>query len=96
MAAVQDPVIPIVGELVRDHPGTISLGQGVVYYGPPDSVYRGIEEFRADLQNNKYKLVQGIPGLLDAIRVKLAAEERHREATPGSASWSRPGATWAS
>ena len=33
--AVQSPVIPIVGDLVRSTPGCISLGQGVVYYGPP-------------------------------------------------------------
>ena len=35
MQAVQQPIIPVVGELIRRHPGTISLGQGVVHYGPP-------------------------------------------------------------
>ncbi|WP_439566250.1 hypothetical protein [Gloeocapsopsis crepidinum] len=35
MQAVQSPVIPIVGELIRTFPGTISLGQGIVYYPPP-------------------------------------------------------------
>jgi len=74
MLAVQDPVIPIVGELVRDHPGTISLGQGVVYYGPPDAVYDGMAAFRADESNHKYKLVQGVPPLLDGLQEKLAAE----------------------
>jgi len=74
MQGVQDPVIPIVGEMVRDNPGTISLGQGVVYYGPPDSVYEGIRSFQADLENHKYKLVQGIPCLLAAIQRKLAQE----------------------
>ena len=34
---VQTPVIPVVGTLIRENPGTISLGQGVVYYGPPDN-----------------------------------------------------------
>ena len=29
--AMQSPIIPIVGNLVRSVPGTISLGQGVVY-----------------------------------------------------------------
>ena len=28
---VQPPIIPIVADLIRAHPGTISLGQGVVY-----------------------------------------------------------------
>ena len=74
MQAVQDPVIPIVGEMVRDNPGTISLGQGVVYYPPPESVYDGFDEFRADPQNHKYKLVQGIPQLLTSIADKLARD----------------------
>jgi len=30
MQAVQTPVIPIVAELIREHPGTISLGRAVV------------------------------------------------------------------
>ena len=74
MQAVQDPVIPIVGEMVRDNPGTISLGQGVVYYGPPEEVYEGIAAFRPDPENHKYKLVQGIPDLLQAIEQKLSLE----------------------
>ena len=35
MDAVQAPIIPIVGQLIRATPGTISLGQGIVHYGPP-------------------------------------------------------------
>ena len=45
LAAVQSPVIPIVGEWIRRHPGTISLGQGVVHYGPPPQVHERIAEF---------------------------------------------------
>ena len=36
MQAVQSPVIPVVAELIRQHPGTISLGQGVVFYRTPE------------------------------------------------------------
>ncbi len=74
MQSVQTPIIPVVGELIRANPGTISLGQGVAYYGPPPEVARYIETFFADPQNHKYKLVQGIPELLAAIEDKLAAE----------------------
>jgi len=35
IAAVQAPIIPILGEWIRQSPGTISLGQGMVAYGPP-------------------------------------------------------------
>ncbi|SVE55052.1 uncharacterized protein METZ01_LOCUS507906, partial [marine metagenome] len=41
--AIQPPVIPIVGEWTRDNPGTLSLGQGVVGWGPPETAYEGIE-----------------------------------------------------
>lgn len=74
MQAVQTPIIPVVGELIRANPGTISLGQGVAYYGPPPEAGRHIQRFFTDPQNHKYKLVQGIPELLEAIEGKLAAE----------------------
>lgn len=74
MQLVQTPIIPVVGELIRANPGTISLGQGVAYYGPPPQVTQYVERFFADPQNHKYKLVQGIPELLEAIESKLAAE----------------------
>ena len=74
MKEVQSPIIPVVGELIRANPGTISLGQGVAYYGPPPQAVEAIEKFLADPQNHKYKLVQGIPELLEAIERKLAAE----------------------
>lgn len=74
MQSVQTPIIPVVGELIRANPGTISLGQGVAYYGPPPEAARYIESFFVDPQNHKYKLVQGIPELLEAIESKLAAE----------------------
>ena len=74
MEAVQTPIIPVVGDLIRANPGTISLGQGVAWYGPPPEAGEYIQKFFADPQNHKYKLVQGIPELLEAIEKKLAAE----------------------
>ncbi len=74
MLAVQQPIIPVVGELIRNHPGTISLGQGVVHYGPPPEAIEQIQTFLADPQNHKYNSVEGIPGLISAIEHKLAAE----------------------
>jgi aspartate/methionine/tyrosine aminotransferase len=74
MQSVQSPIIPVVGELIRSNPGTISLGQGVAYYGPPPEVFEAIQAFPADPENHKYKLVQGIPELLEAIEHKLKIE----------------------
>ena len=69
--SVQTPVIPTVGGWVAANPGTISLGQGVVHYAPPPEVDEGLEEFQSDLAHHRYKLVQGIPELLQAIETKL-------------------------
>ena len=74
MQSVQTPIIPVVGELIRENPGVISLGQGVVNYGPPPEALKQINTFLADPNNHKYALVQGIPVLLEQIKIKLAAE----------------------
>ena len=71
---VQAPVIPIVARLIRENAGTISLGQGVVSYGPPPEATDAFREFLADPENHKYKPVQGIPPLIGALQKKLAEE----------------------
>lgn len=75
MLRVQSPVIPIVGEMVKKHPGTISLGQGVVHYGPPRSVAQAAADaILNDPRVHRYGLTFGIDALLDAIRAKLEKE----------------------
>lgn len=74
LAAVQSPIIPVVADLIRAHPGTISLGQGVVNYGPPPAALEQITRFLAEPSNHKYQPVVGIPALVDALEQKLAAE----------------------
>ncbi|MGB7415799.1 MAG: pyridoxal phosphate-dependent aminotransferase [Thermosynechococcaceae cyanobacterium] len=76
MEQVQSPIIPVVGELIRQHPGTISLGQGVVSYGPPIQSVARISDCLQDPENHKYKAVQGIAPLLEAIAHKLEAENK--------------------
>ena len=73
MELVQDPIIPIVGKLIRDHPGTISLGQGVVHYGPPAQVTERVSRF-LECPQNKYDAVHGTPELLGALKKKLSED----------------------
>jgi aspartate/methionine/tyrosine aminotransferase len=73
---VQAPIIPVVARLIRENPGTISLGQGVVSYPPPPQAIERISEFLKEPENHKYKPVQGIPALVAAIQQKLARENR--------------------
>ena len=74
LRAVQSPIIPVIADLIRAHPGTISLGQGVVGYGPPPAALARIAEFLGDPANHKYQPVAGIPALVDAIVQELEAE----------------------
>lgn len=74
MAAVDAPIIPAIAELVRNNPGTISLGQGVVNYGPPAEAIGALPGMMADTQLHKYQGVLGHPGLLEALTKKLATE----------------------
>ena len=74
MDAIQSPLIPVVGELIAQNPNTISLGQGVVYYPPPPEAIEFVSKFWQEANNHKYKSVQGIPPLLEAITKKLQTD----------------------
>jgi aspartate/methionine/tyrosine aminotransferase len=74
IASVQSPIIPIVRDLIESNPGTISLGQGVVSYGPPPQALERAAHFPSDPQLNKYAPVPGYPPLLEALTRKLRDE----------------------
>lgn len=74
MRDVQSPVIPIVGDWVRSTPGTISLGQGVVSYGPPPEALEAVAAAWADPEIHRYQAVEGIPALLEGLAAKLRSE----------------------
>jgi aspartate/methionine/tyrosine aminotransferase len=74
MAAVQEPMIPIVADWTRQHPGTLSLGQGVVYYGPPPAAVEKLAQAFADPLYHRYQPVQGITLLREAIQTKLKTD----------------------
>lgn len=74
LVGVQTPIIPTVAKLILDNPGTISLGQGVVSYGPPPQAIEAIGAFLQNPQHHKYQPVWGIAPLVAAIEAKLARE----------------------
>lgn len=69
--SIQTPIIPTINQLVRTTPGTISLGQGISYYGPPDSAYAEVNKQLASHEINKYGPTHGIDALQDALAIKL-------------------------
>ncbi len=68
---VQTPIIPTINQLVSTHPGTISLGQGVSYYGPPAESYQAVEAQLTSSTLNAYGPVEGIPELIHSLQKKL-------------------------
>ena len=74
MEAVQTPIIPLIADLIKAHPGTISLGQGVVNYGPPLQAIERVRtlDYAGDI--HKYGPTRGITQLCEMIAAKLAAE----------------------
>ena len=74
IAAVDLPIIPTIAGFVRANPGTISLGQGVVNYGPPVEIAAALAPLAADPALQKYQAVSGLGELVAALRAKLAAE----------------------
>jgi aspartate/methionine/tyrosine aminotransferase len=73
---VQLPLIPVVGELIRDHPGTISLGQGIVNYPPPPQAIASLQDSLSQPSNHLYQAVTGIEPLVKAIAIKLATDNQ--------------------
>lgn len=74
LSAVQSPVIPIIADLIRRHPGTLSLAQGVVNYGPPPEVATQLQSFLLQPELNKYQSALGLPPLCAAIETKLTRD----------------------
>jgi len=74
MRLVQEPVIGQVLALINAHPGTLSLGQGVVYYPPPPAALEALGEFIRYPERHKYLPVLGLPALHDAWYNKLARD----------------------
>ena len=74
LASVDTPIIPTIAAMVSSRPGTISLGQGVVNYGPPVDLAQALAPMASDPSLGKYQAVSGLPELVAALREKLATE----------------------
>lgn len=76
MQAVQTPIIPVVGEWIQQNPDTISLGQGVVHYAPPQEAITRMQESLKLPGIHQYKAVGGVGELIERIDRKLKAENQ--------------------
>lgn len=79
LARVLEPVIPRVGALTAAHPGTLSMAQGMVDWGPPATVLEAVQAALAGAQADpsaaaaldRYGPMQGDPELLAALGAHL-------------------------
>lgn len=74
IASVQTPIIPVIGEWTRNTPGTLSLGQGMVSYPPPESVLQRVRDFGLRAEDHLYGSPLGYAPLLELIAEKLYQE----------------------
>jgi aspartate/methionine/tyrosine aminotransferase len=75
LEAVLDPVIPRLGALLRRRPGSLSLAQGMVDWGPPPGVREALRD-ALDLPGaalHRYGATWGEPELLEALGHKLVS-----------------------
>lgn len=83
MRWVDEAIIPLISQAIKDKPGTISLGQGVVNYPPPPQALESAHQRMAEPSNSQhlYGSVQGIDELQQAIVEKI---QRHNNIDLGS------------
>src|SRR5712691_11302918 len=74
MDAVQAPIVQVIGDLIRQVPGTISLGQGVVHYGPPQAAIDAARAALTDSRTHEYQGGEGLPALVERLASKLRDE----------------------
>ena len=74
---VQQPVIPVMGELIRQTPGTLSLGQGMVSWGPPEQVRQAVAAAlqQGDSALDRYGPVAGSEALRESLGLWLQREQ---------------------
>jgi aspartate/methionine/tyrosine aminotransferase len=74
MDAVQAPVVAVIGQIIQQAPGTISLGQGVVHYGPPREAIDAVRRALDDPATHEYQAGDGLPSLVARLERKLREE----------------------
>ena len=71
MRKVDEAVIPLFNQLSRENPGTLSLGQGIVFYPPPPEAISYAAQRMTENSCHGYGSVIGLTELREAIAEKL-------------------------
>lgn len=72
MNAVDEAIIPLINRRIAQTAGTISLGQGVVFYPPPpQAILYAMKQMAGSGNQHLYGPVEGLPELCEALTSKL-------------------------
>lgn len=75
---IQSPIIPVVAGWLQQCPGALSLGQGVVGYGPPREAMHALNDGGWQVHDHLYGAVAGEGALIAQITEKLAEDNAIR------------------
>ena len=75
---IQSPIIPVMAGWLQRCPGALSLGQGVVGYGPPREAMHALNVGEWQVQDHLYGAVAGEGALIEQIAEKLAEDNAIR------------------
>src|SRR5262245_40257188 len=67
MDGIQAPIVAVIGDFIRQVPGTISLGQGIVHYGPPQEAIDAVASALSRPSTHQYNDGAGLPELVERI-----------------------------
>lgn len=72
---IQEPVIPVIRNMIMANLGTISLGQGFVFYPPPPGVFETMATIKDSSEDiNFYGSVGGAASLVKVLEDKVKTE----------------------
>ncbi len=74
MDVIQAPIVQVIGDLIREVPGTISLGQGVVHFGAPPAAIAVAAGAMSNPGTHEYQDGFGNRALVGAIEEKLSRD----------------------
>ena len=69
--AIRPPIVAVIERLIASTPGTISLGQGMVRFGPPAAAREALTRASDSPDLYRYGPVEGLPPLIDGLIDKL-------------------------
>lgn len=84
-----EPCIAKTKALMEQHPGALSLAQGIVHWQPPASALQAaMSALQSNPAVNGYGPAEGMPALREALKAKVAAQNGLENVSSWHCGWS--------